>query len=226
MTRTGTSVYPASFDSFDRLGTTNYEDDSGYEHQLVHNEAMSGIEKIQATVGTSLGTSVLKNVLAGQFVATTAGTETLTNKTLTTPLVDVISEKTLANGVTIDGVSLKDGDFKSGLGAVTGYVGASNLADDTAISFTPTNAFGVVIMNARNTTYSNFWCIAEYRTIATNFIVAMAAGANVAVTTGALAGTTGTDGNVTLSVNSVDGKMYLENRRGGAISLTLTFLGS
>jgi hypothetical protein len=84
MSRTGTSVYPASLDSFDRIGIGNYEDEAGYEHTNVHNEAMSGIEKIQSVVGTTAGTSVLKDVLVGQFVATTAGTQTLTNKTLST----------------------------------------------------------------------------------------------------------------------------------------------
>jgi hypothetical protein len=87
MSRTGTSVYPASLDSFDRIGIGNYEDEAGYEHTNVHNEAMSGIEKIQSVVGTTAGTSVLKDVLVGQFVATTAGTQTLTNKTLTSPVM-------------------------------------------------------------------------------------------------------------------------------------------
>lgn len=82
MARTGTSVYPATLDAFDRIGTANYEDESGYDHVNVHNEVMDGIEHLEAVMGTTAGTSVLKNVLVGQFVATTAGTETLTNKTI------------------------------------------------------------------------------------------------------------------------------------------------
>ena len=73
MSRTGTSVYPTTLDSFDRIGTANYEDESGYEHTSVHNEAMDGIENIQGVLGTTAGTSVLKNVQVGQFVATSDG---------------------------------------------------------------------------------------------------------------------------------------------------------
>ena len=87
MSRTGNSVYPGTVDSFDRIGTANYEDEVGYDHVNVHNEAMDAIENIQSVIGTTAGTSVLKNVLAGQFVATTTGTETFTNKTLTTPVI-------------------------------------------------------------------------------------------------------------------------------------------
>lgn len=88
MARTGTSVYPATLDAFDRIGTANYEDESGYDHVNVHNEVMDGIEHLESVIGTTAGTSVLKNVLAGQFVATLTGTETFTNKTLTSPTIN------------------------------------------------------------------------------------------------------------------------------------------
>lgn len=84
MARNGTSVYPATLDSFTRVGTGNYEDESGYEHVHVHNEAMDALEHLQAVCGTTLGTNVFKNAVAGQFVSFTAGTETLTNKTIGT----------------------------------------------------------------------------------------------------------------------------------------------
>jgi hypothetical protein len=88
MANTGTTAYPAALDDFTNVGTATYEDDAGFGHTDLHNQAHEAIEAIEAVVGTTAGTSVLKNVLAGQFVATTAGTETLTNKTLTSPVIN------------------------------------------------------------------------------------------------------------------------------------------
>jgi hypothetical protein len=103
MSRTGTSVYPATIDSFDRIGTTNYQDEAGYAHTDVHNEIMDASEKMQAVIGTTAGTSIAKNVLAGQFVATTAGTETFTNKTLTAPVINgAITGDAIATGATVN----------------------------------------------------------------------------------------------------------------------------
>jgi hypothetical protein len=43
------------------------------------------------------------------------------------------------------------------------------------------------------------------------------------VTTGVLAGTTGTDGNLTISAG--DGILYIENRIGAAVSITVSIQG-
>jgi len=45
-----------------------------------------------------------------------------------------------------------------------------------------------------------------------------------AVTTGVLAGTTGVDGNITLSVSTTNNLLYIENRRGFTIDLSITFI--
>ena len=50
--------------------------------------------------------------------------QTLANKTLTTPKIDSIAEETLDNGVTIDGVNLKDGEITT-----ANSVGTANIAD-------------------------------------------------------------------------------------------------
>lgn len=76
MARTGTSVYPAALDSFDRIGTSNYEDEVGYEIVHIENEAMDAIEKMQAVIGTTSGTALLANAV------TLTGTQTMTNKTI------------------------------------------------------------------------------------------------------------------------------------------------
>ncbi|MBU1092540.1 hypothetical protein KJ836_02645 [Patescibacteria group bacterium] len=76
MARTGTSVFPATLDSFDRIGTTNYEDEAGYSIVNVENEAMDAIEKMQVLMGTASGTALLANAVSA------TGTATLTNKTI------------------------------------------------------------------------------------------------------------------------------------------------
>lgn len=47
---------------------------------------------------------------------------------------------------------------------------------------------------------------------------------NVAVMTGAMTGTTGTDGNFTISADNA-GNLYLENRRGASVGVTYGFPG-
>lgn len=64
------------------------------------------------------------------------------------------------------------------------------------------------------------WCKVR-RSSGVAAISALAAGSNFDVTTGALAGTTGVDTKVTLSAHN-DGKLYIENRSGAAISVVLT----
>jgi hypothetical protein len=49
--------------------------------------------------------------------------------------------------------------------------------------------------------------------------------ASTAVTTGALAGTTGSDGNFTISAAN-DGRCYLENRRGSTISGSVSVIAA
>ena len=63
-----------------------------------------------------------------------AATATLTNKTLTTPQIDTISEKTAANGVTVDGLKVKDGGLADSNGnGVIGVTGVSSAVNKITV---------------------------------------------------------------------------------------------
>lgn len=115
MARTGTSVYPATLDAFDRIGTANYEDESGYDHVNVHNEVMDGIEHLEAVVGTTAGTNVLKDFAAGKFAVYSTG-------------------GTLNNGV-IGTSAITGGTISSGVLA-NNTIGTPSITSGTATSFT------------------------------------------------------------------------------------------
>lgn len=72
------TTYPATKQTFsDPSGNSTLDSP---DHAGLHTDINDTVEAIQDTIGTTAGTAILKNVLAGQFAATTAGTETLTNK--------------------------------------------------------------------------------------------------------------------------------------------------
>jgi len=69
-------------------------------------------------------------------LVTKTGTETLANKTLTSPKMDAIAEETAAAGVTIDGIKLKDGNSIANTGAadhITITPGTSKLVKVAAL---------------------------------------------------------------------------------------------
>jgi len=101
----------------------------------------------------------------------------------------------------------------------------STIADDSVYSFTPGNNIGVIIIYGRNTSYDEFYGIFSYRTTATVFCTKIVGGTTTDATTGALTGTTGADGHITVSTHT-DGKIYIENRRGGDASLGIILLGN
>ncbi len=108
----------------------------------------------------------------------------------------------------------------------SGFYGTTvSITDDSVTSFTPGNAIGAILITPRASTYSDCWGMAVYRASATVFTVKALGSAIFDVTTGALAGTTGTDGHITVSAHT-DGKIYIENRRGSSISIHYILLGA
>jgi hypothetical protein len=83
------------------------------------------------------------------------------------------------------------------------------LSDDTAISFKPSNEEGILLLRVQDAQafFTAFRIDNDSHTV-----ILQTGGVTFNATTGSLNGTTGTDGNFTVSVNSTDGKIYLENR--------------
>jgi len=116
------------------------------------------------------------------------------------------------------------GDLVFGLRSVQGTTPA-DITDDTAISFSPSNQIGAILLIMR----SNFDTVdglLAYRVTSTvNRMTKLAGGANLLVYTGVLTGTTGTDGKLNISAYT-DGKIYIENRMGGTRSIHYILLGA
>ncbi|WJR68141.1 glycosyl hydrolase family 28-related protein [Neorhizobium sp. CSC1952] len=102
------------------------------------------------------------------------------------------------------------------------------LADDAAWAIVPPHgkSQGTVIVSVESAIVQGLRGIFWYRvlTTATLDLIAQAAGSTAARTTGALTGTTGTDGLMTISA-ALDGRIYIENRRGAAINVVVQFVG-
>lgn len=88
------------------------------------------------------------------------------------------------------------------------------VGDDTVTSFITPSANGVLQVGGLNNAASMaFYFWGAFRHTSNVALQAYMKGTNVDVATGALSGTSGTDGKFTISVHT-DGKIYLENRTG------------
>lgn len=96
------------------------------------------------------------------------------------------------------------------------------IADDdvAVISFNASSARGLVAISS--TISASAHGIAAFRCSDFVFCTELAGNSVFDVTTGALTGTTGTDGSVTVSPHT-DGKLYIENRNGGSRGFGVTF---
>lgn len=94
------------------------------------------------------------------------------------------------------------------------------MADDTAVSFTPLKINGNFSLKTTANLGNN---IVRYEADASPQCTLYLTTANMATVTTALTGTTGTDGNFTVS-SAADGKIYLENRRGGSLTVDVAFI--
>ena len=102
---------------------------------------------------------------------------------------------------------------------MSGEIFFRSLPDDTASYFRPGKEFGhLSVVSQSSLQWSG---IAGYDVQATGaFNNTIFNGTSFATTTGVLAGTTGTDGNLTISP-AIDGKIYVENRAGAGLTLQI-----
>ncbi len=105
---------------------------------------------------------------------------------------------------------------------IRGYTPTGTFTDDSAVAMTAFAAgeTGTMIVS----------CGAEHALIGfkctgTPALYSLSATANVAVTTGTLAGTTGTDGRLTLAIETTTRVITIENRLGGTQTLRLMVIG-
>lgn len=82
MSNTGTTTYPATLDDYTNPGTANLENEAGYSHASLHSQVHEAIEAIESTLGTTAGTSVLKDFTAGDFPLRIDGGGTLQSTTI------------------------------------------------------------------------------------------------------------------------------------------------
>lgn len=145
--------YPVSLDDATTIpNPTGGQTQNSPDHASMHSNTGDGLKAVQAKIGTGAATPVSSTLLTGTGTGTSdwskvapTGTivgntdvQTLTNKTLTSPVIntatianptlttDTVSEYTAANGVTIDGVNLKDGALNTNNSVVTANI--TNLA--------------------------------------------------------------------------------------------------
>lgn len=91
--------------------------------------------------------------------------------------------------------------------------GKATIADDAATSLTPELQSGLIIITVVGTDASTQGIFAFDAASGGATCTLVTTATNMAATTGALTGTTGTDTELTVSAHT-DGKIYIENRLG------------
>ena len=145
-----------------------------------------------------------------------------------------IYEATIDHG-SIDGLDDDDHTqyvLADGTRDMTGHITATNIesvstgevADDGGYSYTPTFPIGSIIIHVVEAAGVAASALLAYRVTDTHASAHIAGSALVEVATGALTGTDGSDAVVTVSPNSADGKIYVENRLGDSLQFQITHL--
>lgn len=98
--------------------------------------------------------------------------------------------------------------------------GKVTVADDAVHSFTPPTNFGHITVNDGSAEVGK--CLFDLTT--PNTTEDSDLNGNVVCQTGSLSGTTGTDGNLTVGIDSTNGEIDIENRLGGSRTVSFTII--
>lgn len=95
------------------------------------------------------------------------------------------------------------------------------IADDTVVTIAPRRQFGLLLVQQRE--HNDRWGVMNYRCVSDGSLQlnAIDLGSDMAVTTGALTGTTGGEGLMTISVT--EGLIYFQNRLGNDVNIHYQF---
>lgn len=166
-------------------------------------------------------TLAYKDRVMGNFDALLDGTATFT-------ALNVTGNPAITGNPTVTGDTVLDGDVSTTQTDNTGSSSSSTtLADDAATSVNlGADAAGIVLVWTVNGTVANEFALVAFDAFggsqATHLI---SGGSSIEVTTGVLAGTTGTDGKFTISA-AASGVLYFENRLNGSRTFGYKVLGS
>jgi len=122
--------------------------------------------------------------------------------------------ETTRRATTINNISYRALDFAS-----TGNI-AVNDDSVATIAFDNSGSFGIVAISGPTSGAKP--SVIAFRVGTSNYCEIL--GGNMVATTGVLSGTTGSDAAVTVSTNSADNLLYIENRSGAQRTFRLTFL--
>lgn len=183
-----------------------------YDSRIIATEGTDNGGNLTGKLSIRAANLVLDGSLSG--TAKASGAEVLAG-TVDTKFVTPLTLQS-AFGITSVGKALIDDTTVSNQRNTLGLkLTAITRNDNTATSFTPTNPSGFLLLRIAVGTGAGSFALLSYDAISpTAYATLMIGSANIAVTTGALAGTTGTDGKLTISAHT-DGKIYIENRLGG-----------
>lgn len=170
--------YPTSLDDSSSLPNPGATDKTNSpSHAGLHSDENAAIIALESKLGTGSSTPVANRVMFGTGTGTSAWTQLSsaelaasvsdetgtgsvvfqTSPTLNTPKVDTIQENTSTNGVTVDGLNIKDGKLNTNNSVVTSNITDAAVTNDklavnaALTSYTPTltNLSGGTINYAR-----------------------------------------------------------------------------
>jgi hypothetical protein len=197
-----------------------------YLNKLDNDGPIVRLGKDGAAVG-SIGTAVGNAYFAGTSTGITFGSANLypTNSsgTKTDAALDLGSSSNRFKDLYLSGGV----DISQGSAPQNAFLDfAKTINDDAVYSFTPDQDIGVLYIYGRNANYANVFGMVSYRRAATAYCLeVLDPNSLISTSTSVLTGTSGTDGQVTISAVSSDGKIYIENREGGAISIGIHISG-